>query len=255
MSEPVICFGQQPCGFFPKRFLVAKMETARELQKKIGGQIIFFYHDSDHDYRETITVMTDRQTGKEARLNFTQDNKIQKKFSPLYAKRVPAGWKQEILKQLPRFVDNDLIGMFVGVEATTVADFCLAMYRELGLLEGIEIVRSGDRKVRQQAIDLPNDYFADVPYEGETVRARFQDGKLRLHEGGDRYIDLPPQNVEKWQKNPARDQRFPWMQSVVNCTHYVLGEGEGEYLDTASVPTVKFINRNLVNKPDFAWTS
>ena len=28
MSDPVICFGQQPCGFFPKRFFHAKVVTA-----------------------------------------------------------------------------------------------------------------------------------------------------------------------------------------------------------------------------------
>jgi hypothetical protein len=50
-SSPIICFGQQPCGFFPKRYLIAKINTARALQEKIGGKIVFFYHDSDADYR------------------------------------------------------------------------------------------------------------------------------------------------------------------------------------------------------------
>jgi len=35
-TAPVICFGQQPCGFFPKRFLVAKILTARRLQSELG---------------------------------------------------------------------------------------------------------------------------------------------------------------------------------------------------------------------------
>jgi hypothetical protein len=30
-AGPVICFGQQPCGFFPRRFLAAKFATARRL--------------------------------------------------------------------------------------------------------------------------------------------------------------------------------------------------------------------------------
>ena len=42
MDHPIICFGQQPCGFFPKRFLFAKIITARRLQKEIGGEIVFF---------------------------------------------------------------------------------------------------------------------------------------------------------------------------------------------------------------------
>ncbi len=34
MSSPIICFGQQPCGFFPRRFLHAKFVTARRLQQE-----------------------------------------------------------------------------------------------------------------------------------------------------------------------------------------------------------------------------
>jgi len=83
-SQPIICFGQQPCGFFPKRFLVAKINTARRLQQELGGKIVFFYHDSDADYRETITIFHDRLTNAEVRLNCTQGNKLQKKLSPLY---------------------------------------------------------------------------------------------------------------------------------------------------------------------------
>jgi len=49
MDHPIICFGQQPCGFFPKRFLFAKITAARRLQKEIGGEIVFLFHDSDHD--------------------------------------------------------------------------------------------------------------------------------------------------------------------------------------------------------------
>ncbi len=81
MDHPIICFGQQPCGFFPKRFLFAKIITARRLQKEIGGEIVFFFHDSDHDPRETITIMQDRRSGHEVALNFQFENRIQKKFS------------------------------------------------------------------------------------------------------------------------------------------------------------------------------
>src|SRR5206468_6438428 len=37
VSSPIICFGQQPCGIFPRRFLFSKIQTARHLQRKIGG--------------------------------------------------------------------------------------------------------------------------------------------------------------------------------------------------------------------------
>ena len=90
MSAPVICFGQQPCGFFPRRFLYAKFVTARRLQRELGGEIVFFYHDSDHDPRETQTTLRHLRTGEPQTLNFTFANKLQRKFAPLFAKKIPA---------------------------------------------------------------------------------------------------------------------------------------------------------------------
>ena len=84
MSSPVICFGQQPCGFFPRRFLYAKFVTARRLQAELGGELVFFCHDSDHDPRETQTTLRHRQTGEPRMLNFAFANKLQRKFSPLF---------------------------------------------------------------------------------------------------------------------------------------------------------------------------
>jgi hypothetical protein len=254
MNTPIICFGQQPCGFFPKKYLIAKLNTAKKLQKQIGGKIIFFYHDSDADYRETITLLTDRQTGAEVRLNFVQENKIQKKFSPLYLKRVPMGWKNEILKQLPRFVNQELINIFTSIDKKTVADFCLEMYKKMGLLDGIEIIRSSDKNFREQASDLQK-YFADVEYQGETVRAQLIDDKLKLHEGGGKYLEvIAPPKVEKFQKNPGKDERFEWMNSVIHATHYIFGEGEKEYLITKNFPEVAFIDREKIDQSDHAWT-
>nr|MDQ2660188.1 S1 RNA-binding domain-containing protein [Verrucomicrobiota bacterium] len=108
MSSPVICFGQQPCGFFPRRFLYAKFQTARRLQEEIGGEIVFFYHDSDHDPRETTTILHERHTGKLQRLNFTFANQIQKQFSPLYAKRVTPESKAKLVSQVSQCVPAPL---------------------------------------------------------------------------------------------------------------------------------------------------
>jgi hypothetical protein len=253
---PIICFGQQPCGFFPKRFLTAKIDTARELQKKIGGKVVFFYHDSDADFRETITIMKDKQTGAEARLNFTQENKLQKKHSPLYAKRIPSGWKQEIQKQLPRFINQNLIEFFSSIKEKNAADFCLKMYSKLGILENIEIARSSNTSFRKKAMDLTSNYFADVKYQGEIVRAKIsKDGKTAsLHEGGEKYTIFPVKDkIQKEQITPKADQRLDWMQSVVRCTHYVFGEGEAKYLKFKDFPDIKFIPREKVNQPQYAW--
>ncbi|MBP6060682.1 MAG: hypothetical protein KA515_01600 [Candidatus Pacebacteria bacterium] len=256
-SEPVICFGQQPSGFFPKRYVYAKIKTARELQKKIGGKIVFFYHDSDADYRETITVMTDLKTKEEARINFLVENKIQKKYSPLCYKKITKGWQEETIRRLPRFMEKSLVDIFASVRADTVADFCLEMYKKLGLLDGVEVVRSGDKDFRNISSELP-EYFADVVYEGEIVRAEmYREGgleKLRLHEGGGKYLDIPvPAKIEKWQKNPNREHRFANMQSVIHCTHYIAGASEAEYLNKADFPEVVFVNREEIDESDHAY--
>ncbi len=114
-NAPVICFGQQPCGFFPKRFLFAKIQTARRLQSEIGGEIVFFYHDSDHDPRETRTILRHRQTNEPAQLNFAVENKIQRKFSPLRLKKIAPDWQGKTLLQLPNYLDHPLIELFKKV--------------------------------------------------------------------------------------------------------------------------------------------
>src|SRR5271170_2842620 len=112
MTAPVICFGQQPCGIFPKRFLFAKFLTARRLQKEIGGEIVFFYHDSDHDPRETRTRLRHRKTDEPANLNFSFENKLQRKFSPLYLKRISIDWQAKTALQLTNYVERPLIELF-----------------------------------------------------------------------------------------------------------------------------------------------
>ncbi len=252
MTAPVICFGQQPCGFFPKRFLVSKIDSARRLQSEIGGEIVFFYHDSDHDPRETKTVVRHRTTDETAVLNFAFENKLQKKYSPLYAKRIPQGWQDKTVAQLPNYVDRPLIKTFEEIQSDNIADFCLEMYRAMGLLEGISVVRSGSPEFRRAACDI-SDFFVDIEYENEIVRARFENGGLRLHKGGDEYIDLPLVEFGKEQISPARDSRLRWMQSVINCTHYIAGAGEQEYLSKDEAPEIEFITRDAIDRSGEAY--
>jgi hypothetical protein len=252
MMQPVICFGQQPCGFFPRRFLAAKILTARRLQAEVGGEIVFFYHDSDHDPRETQTTLRHLKTGNAHQLNFAFENKLQRKFSPLFAKRVPAGWRDNMARQLPAYVAQRWVEEFRRVEAASVGDFCLDMYRRMGLLEGIRVARSGDPGLRRLACDVP-EFFVDVQYRGETVRARFVDGALQLHEGGGSFVTLPPVHFDKSQISPARDSRLAWMQSVVHCTHYVVGAGEKAYLRREDAHGVAFVDRDAIDRSDEAY--
>jgi hypothetical protein len=252
MSGPVICLGQQPCGFFPRRFLAAKVFTARRLQAELGGEIVFFFHDSDHDPRETQTLLRHRQTGEPRKMNFTFENRLQRKFSPLYLKRIPASWPEMTARQLPAYVDPRWVEAFREVTAGLVADFCLEMYLRMGLLEGVRVVRSSDPSLRRAACGV-DEFFVDVPHGGETVRARFADGALQLHQGGASFLTLPPVAFDKSQVSPARDSRLRWMQSVVRCTHYVAGAGEQAYLRREDAPEITFVNRDAIDRADEAY--
>jgi hypothetical protein len=252
-GAPVICFGQQPCGIFPRRFLQAKFATARRLQREIGGRIVFFYHDSDHDPRETQTTLRHRTTGDAFTVNFAFENKLQRKYSPLYLKRIPPGWQENLARQLPACAPACWVEAFRAVRATNVADFCLEMYRRMGLLDDMEIVRSSDPAVRLAACEV-DDFFVDTPYEGEIVRARHHAGRLQLHPGGDAVIDLPPADFGKAQVSPTRDTRLRWMQSVVRCTHYVTGAGEQAYLRKDDAPDILYVTRETIERSDEAYT-
>jgi len=250
--SPVIAFGQQPCGFFPRRFLFAKIQTARRLQSELGGEIVFFCHDSDHDPRETRTILRHRKTNEVAPLNFAVENKIQRKFSPLFLKKISPDWQSKTALQLPNYVSSRLIERFQQASASLVADFCLEMYRLMGLLEGIRVVRSSDAAFRGAACDVA-EFFVDVPYQGEVVRARFANDALQLHEGGDSFVTLPMTAFGKTDITPARDTRLRWMQSVLCCTHYIAGAGEQAYLRQEEAPEITFVRRDPIDRSDEAY--
>jgi hypothetical protein len=259
MPAPVICFGQQPSGFFTRRYLYAKIVTARRLQAEIGGEIVFFYHDSDHDPRETQTTLRHRKTDAPLTFNFAFANKTQRKFSPLYAKKIPADWRDATARQLPAYVAPPQVAAFKAIAATTVADFCLDLYRALGHLDGIRVVRSSDPAFRRAACPI-TDCFVDVTHDGELVRARrTAEGTLQLHEGGNSFLTLPPATVgpapfDPAQISPSRDSRLRWMQSVIHCTHYIAGAGEQAYLNHADAPEITFVTRDPIDRSDEAYT-
>lgn len=252
-TSPLIAFGQQPCGFLPRRFLVAKVLTARRLQAEIGGEIVFFYHDSDHDPRETQTTLRHRKTGEEATLNYPFANKLQRKYSPLYLKRVDDAWRGTLARQLGPYVDSDIAKLIADAEGATVADHCLDVYRRLGLLEGVRVVRSSDVALREAACAV-DDYFVDAPLDGEVVRARLIEGELKLHEGGSSWRTVPAFAFGPRHLSPSRDSRLRWMQSVLHCTHYIAGAGEQAYLNVGDAPDITFVKRDEISDSAAAWT-
>ncbi|EDY82971.1 hypothetical protein VDG1235_2594 [Verrucomicrobiia bacterium DG1235] len=232
--------------------MVSKIWTALRLQKEIGGEIMFFYHDCDHDPRETQTRLRHSKTGEVQSLNFTFENKIQKKYSPLFAKRVDRNWQANTARQLPNFVNEALVELFAGIKAENVADFCLEMYRGMGLLEGIRVERSGAADFRCKAIDV-DDYFVDTRHGGELVRARKHEDGFALHQGGSSFLKVEADCLDKSRITPTRDTRLCWMQSVLHCTHYIAGAGEIKYLNTAEAPEIEFVERDVIERSDEAY--
>ena len=137
--------------------------------------------------------------------------------------------------------------------SSNVADFCLEMYTRMGLLDGARVERSSAPQFRARAVAV-SDYFVDVRYEGEIVRARYRDGKLLLHKGGDRFLEIPGGEFSPEQISPTRDTRFVWMQSVIRCTHYVAGASEQHYINKADAPEVKFVTREEISDSGKAYT-
>ncbi len=124
----------------------------------------------------------------------------------------------------------------------------------MGLLDGIRVVRSGDPAFRSAACPI-DDYFVDVPHDGELVRARRSaTGTLQLHEGGNSFITLPDAPYTDAQISPSRDSRLRWMQSVIHCTHYIAGAGEQAYLNPADAPEITFVARDPIDRSDEAYT-
>jgi len=146
-----------------------------------------------------------------------------------------------------------LVEYFKETRSSNVADFCLEMYARMGLLDGIRVERSSATQLRARAAAV-SDYFVDQPYEGEIVRARYRDGKLLLHKGGDRFLEIPGGEFGPEQISPTRDTRFVWMQSLIRCTHYVAGASEQDYVNKADAPDVKFVRREEISDSGKAYT-
>ena len=74
-SSPVICFGQQPCGFFPRRFLFAKFETAR--RRGTGA------HDEMYPGPDGVVRSTNRAGGLEGGMTNGQPLRVRAAMKPI----------------------------------------------------------------------------------------------------------------------------------------------------------------------------
>ena len=67
-------------------------------------------------------------------------------------------------------------------------------------------------------------------------------------------LPLPAAAFTKEQISPTRDSRLRWMQSVIQCTHYIAGAGEKDYLRTQETPEITFVSRDPIDRSDEAYT-
>lgn len=216
---------------------------------------MWFCHDSDHDAQETRTRIPSKQHPEgHVDINFTFKNKTQRKYTPLSHKEISG--LEEIRETLLRLAPN-AIQAFEKVQARTASEFCIEMYTQLGLLEGIEVVRSSDEAFRKQASvwDTEEGWYYDTTYNGELVRANLEGKQLRLHKGGGKYQELEEvKELEQERLNPGWKKRFDWMQTAIQATHYVVGRSEKEYLEEVNIKhPAEFIDREEIANSGYAW--
>jgi Zn/Cd-binding protein ZinT len=261
--DPIICFGQQPNGIVPKRFFMAKIRTARRLQETHGGRIVWFVHDSDHDHQETRTRLPDPNSPDGyTDFNFDVTSKTQRKWTPIARKEIDTNRMETIRTGLHHLTNDDVVNAFDSIEADYTGAFCVAMYEALNLLDGVERVHSFDPVIRGRATlyDDADMYYYDTKYDGEIVRAAIHKDTLRLHHGGNTYttverdIDGTELLRDKERISPGWKARFDWMQSVITCTHYVMGRSEANYLDGIDLrDKPELVPRDQVDDADFAF--
>jgi len=83
VRDPVICFGQQPCGSSTSASWFQNRD-GQALQQEIGGEIVYFFHDSDHDLSRDPNRAPPPQDRRAVRVQLSFENQTQRKYSPLY---------------------------------------------------------------------------------------------------------------------------------------------------------------------------
>ena len=140
-----------------------------DCRPRSAASIVYFCHDSDHDPRETRTILRHRKTGEPAQLNFAFDEQA--------PAQVLAALPQAHRRRLARADRSGSsrttstippIELFRKTSAATVADFCLEMYRGMGLLDGM----------RRRALERPGLPAARVQ-RGRLLRGRAVRGRDR----------------------------------------------------------------------------
>ncbi len=110
------------------------------------------------------------------------------------------------------------------------------------------MVRSSDPAFRREACGIDADYFVDVPYEGEVVRARLSDGGLSLYKGGDASSAASRRGeYAKEHVSPTRDTPAA-VDAIGREMHPLRGGGlEQDYLSKEDAPEITYVVRRTID--------
>ena len=125
----------------------------------------------------------------------------------------------------------------------------------MGLLEGIRVVRSSDPGFPPARRARSPDFYVDVPYEGEIVRARVVgDGASELHEGGEQYVTLPPADFSREQVSPTRDTRLRGCSRWSTAPTTLRAPANRPTCAQADAPEISYVARDAIERADEAYT-
>ena len=254
MSAPVICFGQQPCGFFPRRFLAAKICTARRLQARDRrGDRLFLPRqrprpagDADHP--------APPQDRRAARPQLRLREQAPAQVVPALPQAGPAGVARADGAPASGLCRPALGRGLQRVQCADVADFCLEMYRAHGAAGGHPrrpLERPG-RSGARPATSRNTSSTCPTRGDGAGPVRRRRSAPAR----GRRFIpDLPRVRFEHGTNQPDPGlAAFAGCNRSSHCTHYVTGAGEQAYLRPADAPEVTFVHRDTIERSDEAYT-
>ena len=173
-ATPVICFGQQPCGFFPRRFLFAKISDGpaapgrdrRRDRLLLPRQRPRLPRDPDH----AAPPQDRRAVPAQFRLRQPDPAQVLAALPQARLARLARQHRRTSCRPTSTAAGSR---RSATSPPTNVADFCLEMYRRMGLLEGIRVARSSDPAFRRAACDV-DDY-----YRRRALRGRDRAGPAR----------------------------------------------------------------------------
>ena len=146
-----------------------------------------------------------------------------------------------MVRQLPNYVDRELVDKFQEVDCHNPADFCLKMYGKMGLLDGVRVERSSSPEFRKRAVSVDN--FILLMPSGKAKRFGPAAGTENC------FCTRAPTGSSNSLPRISTPLRSVLRVILVcggcnrsfNASHYVAGAGEQEDLNEADAPGITFV--------------